>query len=120
MPSPTILISSWSTFGTGNAGPWSEDTRKSKGFDLLYAASIVAVDVNTGLYRWHYQNVPGDEWDFDSVQHLLLADVTIKGVKRKVIMQANKNGFLYTLDRTNGKFISAYAVRQSQLGAGPG
>ncbi len=94
-------------FGTGNAGPWSEDARGSRGFDLLYAASIVAVDVNTGLYRWHYQNVPGDEWDFDSVQHLLQADVTIKGVKRKVIMQANKNGFLYTLDRTNGKFISA-------------
>jgi quinohemoprotein ethanol dehydrogenase len=91
--------------GTGNAGPWSEDARVSKGFDLLYAASIVAVDVNTGLYRWHYQNVPGDEWDFDSVQHLLLADVTIKGVKRKVILQANKNGFLYTIDRTNGKFI---------------
>jgi quinohemoprotein ethanol dehydrogenase len=97
-------------FGTGNAGPWSEDARQSKGFDLLYAASIVAVDVNTGLYRWHYQNVPGDEWDFDSVQHLLLGDVTIKGVKRKVIMQANKNGFLYTLDRTNGKFISAKPI----------
>ncbi len=93
-------------FGTGNAGPWPEDVRASKGYDLLYAASIVAVDVNTGLYRWHYQNVPGDEWDFDSVQHLLLADVTIKGVKRKVLMQANKNGFLYTIDRTNGKFIS--------------
>ncbi len=97
-------------FGTGNAGPWSEDARVSKGFDLLYAASIVAVDVNTGLYRWHYQNVPGDEWDFDSVQHLLLADVTIKGVKRKVLMQANKNGFLYTLDRANGKFISAKPI----------
>ncbi len=97
-------------FGTGNAGPWSEDTRMSAGFDLLYAASIVAVDVNTGLYRWHYQNVPGDEWDFDSVQHLLLADVTIKGVKRKVLMQANKNGFLYTIDRTNGKFISAKPI----------
>ncbi|HEY1758126.1 MAG TPA: PQQ-binding-like beta-propeller repeat protein [Bryobacteraceae bacterium] len=96
--------------GTGNAGPWSEDTRVSKGFDLLYAASIVAVDVNTGLYRWHYQNVPGDEWDFDSVQHLLLADVTIKGIKRKVIMQANKNGFLYTIDRTNGKFISGTPI----------
>ena len=97
-------------FGTGNAGPWSEDARVSKGFDLLYAASIVAVDVNTGLYRWHFQNVPGDEWDFDSVQHLLLADVVIQGVKRKVIMQANKNGFLYTLDRTNGKFISGTPI----------
>ena len=93
--------------GTGNAGPWSEDTRMSKGFDLLYAASIVAVDVNTGLYKWHFQNVPGDEWDFDSVQHLLLADVTIKGQKRKVIMQANKNGFFYVLDRITGEFISA-------------
>lgn len=97
-------------FGTGNAGPWPEDARKSKGFDLLYAASIVAVDVNTGLYKWHYQNVPGDEWDFDSVQHLLLADVTIKGVKRRVLMQANKNGFLYTIDRTNGRFISATPI----------
>ena len=97
-------------FGTGNAGPWSEDARASKGYDLLYAASIVAVDVNTGLYRWHFQNVPGDEWDFDSVQHLLLADLTIQGVKRKVIMQANKNGFLYTLDRTNGKFISGTPI----------
>ena len=58
----------------------------------------------------HYQNVPGDEWDFDSVQHLLLADVSVKGVKRKVIMQANKNGFLYTLDRSNGKFISAKPI----------
>ena len=94
-------------FGTGNAGPWSEDTRMSKGYDLLFAASIVAVDVNTGLYKWHFQNVPGDEWDYDSVQHLLQADVTIKGVKRKVIMQANKNGYLYTLDRANGKFIRA-------------
>jgi quinohemoprotein ethanol dehydrogenase len=92
--------------GTGNAGPWSEDTRMSKGFDLLFAASIVAVDVNTGRYKWHYQMVPGDEWDFDSVQHLLLADVTIRGQRRKVIMQANKNGFLYTVDRTNGQFIS--------------
>ena len=99
-------------FGTGNAGPWSEDARASKGYDLLYAASIVAVDVNTGLYRWHYQNVPGDEWDFDSVQHLLLADVTIKGVKRKVLMQANKDGFLYTIDRTNGKFISGVPFAQ--------
>ena len=93
-------------FGTGNAGPWPEQVRMSKGFDLLYAASIVAVDVNTGLYRWHYQMVPGDEWDYDSVQHILLADVTIRGVKRKILMQANKNGFLYTIDRTNGKFIS--------------
>jgi hypothetical protein len=50
--------------------------------------------------------VPGDEWDFDSVQQLLLADITVKGQPRKVLMQANKNGFYYVIDRTNGKFIS--------------
>jgi glucose dehydrogenase len=75
--------------------------------DLLYADSIVALDVNTGLYKWHFQTVPGDEWDFDTVQQLLLTDLTIRGQKRKVILQANKNGFLYAIDRTNGKFISA-------------
>lgn len=97
-------------FGTGNPGPWSEEVRMSKGLDLLYADAIVAVDVNTGLYKWHFQNVPGDDWDYDSVQHLLQADVTIKGQKRKVLMQANKNGFLYTIDRTNGKFIQATPI----------
>ncbi len=106
--------------GTGNPGPWSEDTRKSKGMELLYADSIVAVDVNTGLYKWHFQMVPGDEWDFDSVQHLLQADVTINGVKRKVIMQANKNGFLYTLDRTNGKFIRGTPIAKINWALGPG
>jgi PQQ-dependent dehydrogenase (methanol/ethanol family) len=94
-------------FGTGNPGPWNEEARKSQGMDLLFADSIVAVDVNTGLYKWHFQTVPGDNWDFDTVQHILLADVTIGGQKRKVLMQANKNGFLYTVDRSNGKFISA-------------
>ena len=64
------------------------------------------MDANTGAYKWHYQTVPGDEWDYDSVAHLMLADVVIKGQPRKVIMQANKNGFYYVIDRTNGKFIS--------------
>ena len=96
MPSLTIPTLSWSTSAPATRDHGRKIRACPRAYDLLYAASIVAVDVNTGLYRWHYQNVPGDEWDFDSVQHLLLADVTIKGVKRKVIMQANKNGFLYT------------------------
>jgi quinohemoprotein ethanol dehydrogenase len=92
--------------GTGNAGPWPEELRKSQGKDNLYTASVVAVRPETGELKWYFQMVPGDEWDYDSVQQLLLADIMIKGQKRKVIMQANKDGFYYVLDRVTGKFIS--------------
>jgi PQQ-dependent dehydrogenase (methanol/ethanol family) len=93
--------------GTGNGGPWPEELRKSKGKDNLYVCSILAVNVDTGELKWHYQNTPGDSWDFDSVQGFILADMTISGRARKVIMQANKNGFYYVLDRVSGAFISA-------------
>ena len=93
--------------GTGNAEPWTFHLRSSKDKDNLYVASILAVDVDSGELRWHYQVVPGDNWDFDSVQHLILADLTIDGRLRKVIMQANKNAFYYVVDRLTGEFISA-------------
>ena len=93
-------------FGTGNAGPWPAALRGAELKDNLFAASIVALDVDTGKYKWHFQNVPSDTWDYDSVQQLLIADMTIRGQQRKVIMQANKNGFYYVLDRVSGKFIS--------------
>jgi PQQ-dependent dehydrogenase (methanol/ethanol family) len=93
--------------GTGNAQPWTFHHRSSKDQDNLYAASILAVDVDTGELRWHYQVVPGDNWDFDSVQHLILADLRIDGRERQVIMQANKNAFFYVIDRVTGAFISA-------------
>ena len=93
--------------GTGNGGPWPEELRQSKGMDNLYIASVVAVDADTGEYKWHYQFVPGDSWDFDSVQQLTVADIRINGQLRKVVMQANKDGFFYVIDRTNGKLISA-------------
>jgi PQQ-dependent dehydrogenase (methanol/ethanol family) len=98
--------------GTGNGGPWPEELRKSKGKDNLYVCSILAVKADTGELKWYYQNVPGDSWDFDSVQQLMLADVTINGRPRKVIMQANKNGFYYVLDRVTGAFISAQPFAQ--------
>jgi PQQ-dependent dehydrogenase (methanol/ethanol family) len=99
--------------GTGNAGPWPEDVRKqSKGKDNLYAASILAVKADTGEYKWHFQMVPGDEWDYDSVQQLVLADVMVRGQRRKVIMQANKNGFYYMIDRVSGQFISGQPFAQ--------
>ncbi len=98
--------------GTGNGGPWPEELRKSKGKDNLYVCSILAVKPDTGELKWYYQNVPGDSWDFDSVQQLMLADIIINGRTRKVIMQANKNGFYYVLDRVTGAFISAQPFAQ--------
>jgi len=93
--------------GTGNAEPWAYQHRSSRDKDNLYVCSILAVDVDSGELKWHYQVVPGDNWDFDSVQHLILADLTINGRPRKVIMQANKDAFFYVVDRVTGQFISA-------------
>ncbi len=94
-------------FGTGNGLPWDEKARSPNGGDNLYLSSIIAVDADTGEYRWHYQTTPGDSWDFDSTQTLTLADLTINGAPRKVLLQANKNGFIYVIDRITGKLISA-------------
>ncbi len=93
--------------GTGNAEPWAQQLRTKTPKDNLYVCSLLAVSASTGELKWHYQVVPGDIWDFDSVQHLILADLTINGRARKVIMQANKDGFYYVLDRLSGEFISA-------------
>src|SRR5215510_11123280 len=98
--------------GTGNGGPWPEELRKSKGKDNLYVCSILAVKPDTGELKWYYQPTPGDSWDFDSVQGFILTDLTINGRQRKVIMQANKNGFYYVLDRITGAFISAQPFAQ--------
>jgi quinohemoprotein ethanol dehydrogenase len=76
------------------------------GGDSLYTASILAVRAATGDLAWHFQTTPGDNWDFDATQPLLQADLTIGGRARKVIMQANKNGFFYVLDRATGEFVS--------------
>ena len=94
-------------FGTGNGLPWDEKARSPGGGDNLFLSSIIAVNADTGAYVWHYQTTPGDSWDYDSTQTLTLADLTIDGTPRKVIMQANKNGFMYVLDRLTGKLISA-------------
>lgn len=94
-------------FGTGNGGPWPEVLRGSQGKDNLYVCSIIAVNPDTGEMKWYYQAVPGDSWDYDSVQQLTLADLPIGGRTRRVIMQANKNGYFYVLDRITGEFISA-------------
>jgi quinohemoprotein ethanol dehydrogenase len=93
--------------GTGNGAPWPEALREPERMDNLYVCSILAVNPDNGQLVWHYQAVPGDSWDYDSVQQLILADIEMGGRTRKVLMQANKGGFFYVLDRLTGQFISA-------------
>jgi len=93
--------------GTGNGGPWARDKRSPSGGDNLYVASIVALNPDTGKYVWHYQETPGDNWDYTSAQDLILADIQLDGKPRQVIIHAPKNGFFFVVDRTNGEFISA-------------
>lgn len=93
--------------GTGNGSPWARNLRSPAGGDNLYLASIVALNADTGKYAWHYQETPGDNWDYTSTQPLILADIVVDGAPRKVVMHAPKNGFFFLVDRTNGKFISA-------------
>lgn len=93
--------------GTGNGSAWDRHVRSPGGGDNLYLASILALDVANGELRWHYQTTPGDSWDFDSAQHMILADLDIRGKTRKVLLQAPKNGFFYVLDRATGELLSA-------------
>ncbi len=93
--------------GTGNGSPWARSKRSPSGGDNLFLASIVALNPDTGKYVWHYQETPGDNWDYTSTQPMILADLKIDGKPRKVILHAPKNGFFFVIDRTNGRLISA-------------
>jgi quinohemoprotein ethanol dehydrogenase len=104
--------------GTGNAEPWVQKFRGAQGVDNLYTCSILAVDLNTGQLKWHFQTTPNDNWDFDSVQQLMLLDLNIKGKQRKVITQASKNGFFWVLDRITGEFISGAAYVKTNWASG--
>jgi quinohemoprotein ethanol dehydrogenase len=93
--------------GTGNGTAWYRDLRSPGGGDNLYLASILALRASDGELVWYFQVTPGESWDYDATQPLMLADLQIGGSTRKVIMQASKNGFFYVLDRQTGQFISA-------------
>ena len=93
--------------GVGNASPWNRYLRNPKGGDNLFLTSIVALDADTGRYVWHYQTTPNEGFDYDAAVQMILADLTVEGRARKVLMQASKNGFFYVLDRKNGELISA-------------
>lgn len=96
--------------GTGNGSPWDAQYRSNGEGDNLFVCSIVALDPDTGEYIWHYQQNPQESWDYNSVMPIILADLTIEGRERKVLMQAPKNGFFYVIDRTDGRVISAEPI----------
>jgi len=94
--------------GAGNGSPWNQNLRSPGGGDNLFLTCIIAIDPDDGTYRWHYQTTPGETWDYTATQHIMLADLTIDGKQRRVVMQAPKNGFFYVLDAATGELISAH------------
>jgi quinohemoprotein ethanol dehydrogenase len=93
--------------GTGSGAPWPAEIRAPGGGDHLYLSSIVALDLDTGQYAWHYQATPNESWDYDNTSQLFTADLMVDGKSRHVVMQAPKNGFFYVLDAHSGELISA-------------
>lgn len=93
--------------GTGNGSPWNREIRSPGGGDNLFLCSIVALDPDTGDYKWHYQTTPGEQWDYNSSMDMVLADLDIDGKPIKALLHAPKNGFFYVLDRRTGKLVSA-------------
>jgi quinohemoprotein ethanol dehydrogenase len=93
--------------GTDCGSPLDTSKRNPSGGDQLFECAIVALDASTGSYVWHYTTTPNYSWDYDAVMSITLANLTIEGKQRKVLMQAPKNGFFFVLDRETGRFISA-------------
>ena len=93
--------------GVGNGSPWDRRLRSNDQGDNLFISSVVALNADTGAYKWHYQGVPGESWDLTQTKSIILASLKLEGRERKVIMQAPKNGLFYVIDRSNGKLVSA-------------
>jgi alcohol dehydrogenase (cytochrome c) len=99
---PELNLIYW---GTGNPGPDMDgDVRPG---DNLYTCSMVALDADTGKLKWHYQFTPHDVHDWDATEDPVLLDLTIGGKKVKALLQANRNGFVYALDRASGRVLAA-------------
>ncbi|MBV1875217.1 MAG: PQQ-dependent dehydrogenase, methanol/ethanol family [Cycloclasticus sp.] len=107
---PTWLIGSYDKeldlvyWGVGNKAPWNMSMEAG---DNLYTESVLALKPKTGELVWHYQFTPNDGFDYDGVNDPILADIMIDGRLRKVMMKANRNGFFYVLDRTDGELLKA-------------
>jgi alcohol dehydrogenase (cytochrome c) len=99
-------------YGTSNPGPWATVVRSTGNGDYgkltnLYTSSTLSLDPDTGKIKWSFQHTPADAWDYDGVNELVLADIKVGGVQTPVLMQANRNGFFYVINRETGKLISA-------------
>ena len=93
--------------GTDSGLPWDPEVRSPGGGDNLFLNSIIALDADTGAYKWHYQTVPADAWDLNAANHIILTELELDGNSRKALLQAPKNGFFYVLDRETGELLSA-------------
>ena len=93
-------------WGTGNPAPWNPLNRKG---DNLYTNSVLAFQPKTGKVVWHFQMTPGDPFDYDGVNEWILADLPVDGGTRKVVMHADRNGYLYVIERATGKLVAANA-----------
>ena len=91
-------------YGSGNPGTWNPVVRPG---DNKWTMTIFARDVDTGIARWVYQMTPHDEWDYDGVNEMILADMKVKGKERKVLVHPDRNGFTYTMDRVTGELLVA-------------
>jgi alcohol dehydrogenase (cytochrome c) len=110
---PDLNLTYW---GTGNPGPdWNGDGRLG---DNLYSASVIALDPDTGKLKWHYQFSPHDEFDWDSTQTPVLADIDWQGRSRKVMLWANRNGMFYVLDRITGEFMKGQPFVKTNWASG--
>ncbi|HEX6965113.1 MAG TPA: PQQ-dependent dehydrogenase, methanol/ethanol family [Gemmatimonadaceae bacterium] len=91
-------------YGTSNPGTWNPDQRPG---DNLWSTSVIARDAKTGMAKWAYSFTPHDEWDYDGINENVVIDLPINGQARKVIVHVDRNGYIYTIDRTNGQVLVA-------------
>ena len=100
-------------WGIGNPGPFNAATRPG---DNLYTCSVLALDPKTGSIRWHYQFSPNNSFDYDAVAEMVLADIKVDGAPTKVILDANRNGFFYVLDRATRQAARAPIPMSRSIG----
>ena len=102
-------------WGIGNPSPWNPRARKG---DNLYTNCVIAIRPSTGKIVWHFQTTPHDPFDYDGVQTPVIATVNVGGSPRKIIIQANRSGFLYALDAKDGKLIAGNAYGKLNWASG--
>ncbi|MCW2383073.1 MULTISPECIES: PQQ-dependent dehydrogenase, methanol/ethanol family [unclassified Sphingobium] len=104
--------------GVGNGGPYAQAIRSPGGGDNLYLSSLVALDRKTGAMKWHFQETPGDNWDFTSVQPMILTRMAVNGAERPVLLHTPKNGFFFMLDRETGKPLAVHRMVRTSWASG--